>query len=162
MLGVTGKDPARVHELLLRGTLVNGASRFRWSGWDADLAALESLLASMPGAEPDRPFLGERSIHAVLRGPNCRIDLTREAGVVRRFLHRRSFWAVLMEMAAAGSPRYLEYSYSQRADCFRLDLTSSTAAALRENAGFLKYSALESRVRNSLIQSIDFFVARES
>jgi len=162
MLGITGKDPARVHELLLRGTLVSGASRFRWTGWDADLAALESLLASMPGAEPDRPFLGERSIHAVLRGPTCRIDVTREAGVVRRFLRRRSFWAVLMELAAAGSPRYLEYSYSQRADCFRLDLTSAAAAALRENAGTLKYSALESRVRNSLIECIDFFVARGS
>ena len=32
MLGVTGKDEARVRELLLRGTLVSGASRFRWTG----------------------------------------------------------------------------------------------------------------------------------
>ena len=30
MLGLTGKDEARVRELLLRGTLVSGASRFRW------------------------------------------------------------------------------------------------------------------------------------
>ena len=33
MLGITGKDEARVRELLLRGALVSGASRFRWSGW---------------------------------------------------------------------------------------------------------------------------------
>ena len=31
MIGITGKDEARVHELLLRGTLVSGASRFRWA-----------------------------------------------------------------------------------------------------------------------------------
>ena len=36
MLGVTGKDEARIRELLLRGTLVSGASRFRWAGWEAD------------------------------------------------------------------------------------------------------------------------------
>ena len=34
MLGVTGKDEARIREMLLRGTLVSGASRFRWAGWD--------------------------------------------------------------------------------------------------------------------------------
>src|SRR5450756_1325760 len=38
MLGVTGKDEARIRELLLRGSLVSGASRFRWTGWDAGLA----------------------------------------------------------------------------------------------------------------------------
>ena len=35
MLGVTGKDEARIAELLLRGSLVSGASRFRWTGWPA-------------------------------------------------------------------------------------------------------------------------------
>ena len=33
MLGVAGKDEGRIRELLLRGTIVSGASRFRWSGW---------------------------------------------------------------------------------------------------------------------------------
>jgi len=35
VLGVTGKDEARIRDLLLRGTLVSGASRFRWPGWEA-------------------------------------------------------------------------------------------------------------------------------
>jgi hypothetical protein len=161
MLGVTGKAPRRVHELLLRGALVSGASRFRWTGWDADVAALESLLASFPESEPDRPFAGERAIRAVLRGPVCRIDITREAGVPRRFLHRGSFWAALMELAAAGAPRYVEYSYKPRADCYRMELTPAAAAALREHAGDLKYSALESQVRNAALDSIDFYVARK-
>ena len=161
MLGLTGKDPRRVHELLLRGTLVGGASRFRWTGWDADLAALESLLAGFPESEPDRPFTCERAVRAVLRGPVSRIDIPREAGEPRRWLHRGSFWAALMEVAAAGAPRYIEYSYKLRADCYRLELTRVAAGALRERAGDLRYSALESQVRNAALDSIDFYVARE-
>jgi hypothetical protein len=56
MLGITGKNEARVRELLLRGTLVSGASRFRWTGWEADLDGLRELLATFPGDDPARPF----------------------------------------------------------------------------------------------------------
>jgi hypothetical protein len=56
MLGTAGKDQARIHELLLRGSLVSGASRFRWQGWDADREAIASLLQSFPDADPRRPF----------------------------------------------------------------------------------------------------------
>src|SRR5205809_6358593 len=62
MLGVTGKDEARVRELLLRGTLVSGASRFRWSGWEADPQSLTALLATFPDAEPMRPFAPDRAV----------------------------------------------------------------------------------------------------
>ena len=30
VLGLAGKDEARIREILFRGTLVSGASRFRW------------------------------------------------------------------------------------------------------------------------------------
>ena len=56
MLGVAGKDEARIREMLLRGTLVSGASRFRWVGWDAEPESLRALLATFPDAEPERPF----------------------------------------------------------------------------------------------------------
>ena len=161
MLGLTGKDAGRVRELLLRGTLVSGGSRFRWTGWDAEIAALESLLATFPDPEPKRAFSAERTICAVLRGPGCRIEVTREAGAPRRFLHGRSFWAVLMELAAAGAPRYIEYSYKLRADCYRVEPARTAAALLRENAGALKYSTLESQVRQAAVESIDLYVARE-
>ena len=42
MLGVTGKDEPRIRELLVRGTLVSGASRFRWAGWEPELDSLRS------------------------------------------------------------------------------------------------------------------------
>jgi len=52
MLGLTGKDAARVRELLLRGTLVSGASRFRWKGFDAAVTGIEmaNLLRAIPSA----------------------------------------------------------------------------------------------------------------
>jgi hypothetical protein len=55
MLGVTGKDEARIRELLLRGSLVSGASRFRWAGWDQDAESLRALLAAFPDPDPTRP-----------------------------------------------------------------------------------------------------------
>src|SRR5512142_1355841 len=79
MLGVAGKDEARIRELLLRGTLVSGASRFRWAGWEADLDSLRELLASFPDSEPGRVFAAERCIRAVLRGGRHAIEIPREA-----------------------------------------------------------------------------------
>src|SRR5690242_15275245 len=61
MLGVTGKDEARVRELLLRGSLVSGATRFRWSGWETDLPSVLELLATFPDPEPMRPFAPARA-----------------------------------------------------------------------------------------------------
>jgi hypothetical protein len=55
MLGVTGKDEARIRQLLLRGTLVSGASRFRWTGCDAAPDDLRLLLATFPDARPPPP-----------------------------------------------------------------------------------------------------------
>jgi hypothetical protein len=161
MLGLTGKDAVRLRELLLRGTLVSGGTRFRWTGWEAEIAAIESLLATFPDPEPERAFSAERAICAVLRGRGCRIEVTREAGTPRRFSRGRSFWAVLMELAAAGAPRYVEYSHQRRADCYRLEPAPAAATVLRENAGALKYSTLEAQVRQAVVESIDFYVARE-
>src|ERR1044071_1039171 len=68
LLGVTGKDEGRVRELLLRGTLVSGASRFRWAGWEADPESLRELLATFPDPDPARPFEAFRCMRANLRG----------------------------------------------------------------------------------------------
>src|ERR1700690_2849100 len=79
MLGVTGKDEQRIRELLLRGTLVSGASRFRWTGWTADLESLRELLASFPDPDPSRQFAAERCVRATLRGGRQVIEIPREA-----------------------------------------------------------------------------------
>ncbi len=162
MLGVTGKERKRIHELLLRGTLVSGGSRFRWAGWDADIEALDGLLSTFPDSDPERPFSHARAVHAVLRGAASSIEISRETGSSRRFLRRRSFWDALIEAAAAGTPRYLAYSYKHRADCYRIELPPEAVEALRRGASALRYSSLEAQVRTASFQAIEFYVARET
>jgi hypothetical protein len=161
MLGITGKNLDRIHDLLLRGTLVSGASRLRWQGWDADPDSLREVLASFPGAEPDRPFARERCMRVVLRRANTQIDISREVGSQRRLLRRASFWDVLMEVAGTGAPRYLEYSYRDRADRYRVELSPEAAARLRQNAPMIRYSAIEAQIQAGAPESMDLYVTRE-
>src|SRR5438874_13125515 len=74
MLGITVKDGPRIRDLLLRGTLVAGASRFRWQGWPAELEDVRQLLATFPDADPSRPFAAERCVRAILRGGRQAIE----------------------------------------------------------------------------------------
>ena len=64
LLGVTGKDEARIREVLRRGTLVSGASRFRWVGLEADSESVTELLAGFPDPDPTRHFAAGRCMRA--------------------------------------------------------------------------------------------------
>src|SRR6266404_1704184 len=86
LLGVAGKDEARIGELLLRGSLVSGASRFRWQGWEADRDAV-------------RAFSADRCMRAVLRGGRQSVELPREAAERKGMFQRASFWDVAMGIA---------------------------------------------------------------
>ena len=160
MLGVTGKDAARVRELLLRGSLVSGASRFRWTGWEADLDALRELLAGCPGDDPARVFAAERCVLAVLRGGRQAIHIPREAGARKPFLRRASFWDLLMETAAAGEIQYQHYSYKDRADCYRLHLPLDAAEKLRTGGEAIRYSSLRDQIRSAGFLWADLYVER--
>jgi hypothetical protein len=160
MLGITGKDPERVRELLRRGSLVAGASRFRWEGWDADHASIEAALATFPDPDPARRFTRGSCLRAVLKGPNHRIDIPREAASQRRLFRKRSFWDVLMDLAEGAELRYAGYSYRDHADHYTLDLPAPDAARLRESGGALRYSSLETQVRQARIEAIEFYVER--
>jgi hypothetical protein len=159
-LGLTGKDLVRLRELLQRGTLVSGASRLRWTGWDAAPAALQAALDTFPDSDPARSFTPECCVHAVLKGAGYRIEIPREAGSRKRLFRRRSFWDVLMALAAQSAPRYLEYSYRERADCYLADLSPAAVQHLRQHARMLKYSRLENQLRSAPLDSIAFYVKR--
>src|SRR4051794_8657599 len=111
MLGVTGKDEARIRELLVRGTLVSGASRFRWAGWEPDLADVRQLLDTFPDPDPTCAFLPARCTRVVLRGGRQPVEITREAGSRKGLFQRRAFWDLLMEVIADAAPEYSGYSY---------------------------------------------------
>ncbi|HUI52901.1 MAG TPA: hypothetical protein VLX60_14030 [Terriglobales bacterium] len=164
MLGVTGKDEARICDLLLRGTLVSGASRFRWTGWEADMESVRVLLAAFPDPDPTRPFISSQCTRVVLRGPRQPITIPRDAaerrGVVASLLRRKSFWDHLMSTANSGDSRYAGYSYRDRADVYHLPLPAPGLKRIREAARLVRYTALQAQIRNSPIESAELYVAR--
>ncbi|HEY1204084.1 MAG: hypothetical protein ABSH46_21310 [Bryobacteraceae bacterium] len=160
MLGATGKDAARIGELLRRGSFVSGASRLRWSGWAADPDAIAAVLATFPDADPGRPFERESCVRAVLKGTPGRVEIERAAGSARRLFRRRSFWDALMDLAEASAPAYAGYSYRHRADHYSVALTPAATELLRESAGAIRYSTLEAAVRRARVESVELYVER--
>jgi len=155
-----GKQLERIGETLKRGTLVSGASRLRWEGFDAEIETLSALLSQFPDPDPARPFRTEGCRGILLLGPAARIEIPREAASKRRFLRRRSFWDAVIEHAA--HPVYESYSYRERADIYAARLTPAQTARLREEAGLLSYSSLARLVAASFFDRLQLAVSRET
>jgi hypothetical protein len=162
MLAITGKDEGRIQELLRRGTFVSGASRFRWQGWDAERESIRTLLAGFPDPQPGRVFSAPLCTRAVLRGGRQAVEIRREAGKRRPLLRRNSFWDLLMDLVARSEPEYHDYSYSARADEYRMPVSLEQAKLLRDASDLLRYTTLRDQVRSVAFDSADLFVLREA
>lgn len=160
LLGVTGKDAARIRDLLLRGTMVSGASRFRWAGLEADEPSIRALLGTFPDPDPARPFAAAHCVRVLLLGGRSAIPIMREAASRKAFFRRTSFWDVLLGIVSAAGPVYSGYSYRDRVDCYRTTISLDAARNLRASARLLRYSRLEEQVRSAGIQSAELFVIR--
>lgn len=160
ILRVTGKDAGRVREILRQGTVVNGASRFRWEAIHAEAEEVTVALAGFPDAEPWRPFEAARCVRARLAGTRAPIELEREAASRRRWLRRRSFWEAVLEAAAKAAPTYHGYSYGDRADVYHAELSGETAAWLREQSRLLPYESLALTIREASCQRLELWVER--
>ena len=160
VLGVTGKDEARIRDLLLRGTLVSGASRFRWTGWDAEAEGIREVLATFPDPEPLRAFAPEACIRTILRGGRQAIDIVREAGARKGMFQRRSFWDVLMTVVGGTPPAYLGYSYRDRVDRYLREFTHAETAQLRAVSASLRYSVLRDQLRSVAFTQAELLVKR--
>jgi hypothetical protein len=160
LLGIAGKDESRIREILLRGTLIIGASRFRWAGWDADVASLRELLATFPDADPARPFAAAGCIRATLRGGRHAIEIPREAAARKSLFQRKTFWDLLMEVVAASGPAYSGYSYRDRADRYLRQFTPAETERVRAAATAVRYSALRDQIRREGFVQAELYVTR--
>jgi hypothetical protein len=160
MLGVTGKDQPRIRELLLRGTLVSGASRFRWTGWEPDLESLRELLATFPDPEPGRPFAANRCVRATLRGGRQPVEIARDAVARKSLFQRESFWDLLMQAIGATPPTYAGYVYRERADRYLREFTHAEIAHLRAHCGSVKYTTLRDRILSIAFTHAELYVTR--
>ena len=134
IVSVTGLDRERVAQILRSGAVVYHGYRYWWNGFEALASDLDAALAGYPAADASRAF-DAAACSAVIfesRGAPSRrlVEVSREAGGRRRFLRWRSFWDVLMDLARARGPAYVEYSYVRRADIYSLDLGHDDAGRL--------------------------------
>jgi hypothetical protein len=159
MLAITGKDELRICEFLKRGSMLSGASRFRWVGWEVEREPLRELLATFPDPDPSRPFDPRRCSRAVLRGGKLPIEIPRESAGRKSFFHRDAFWEVLMEMAANGAV-YGGYSYRDRADRFFRDLAFAEAQRLRTASHTVRFHTLRDQIQNFAFVQAELLVAR--
>src|SRR5262252_5156786 len=65
ILRVSGKDLARIRQLLHSGTVVYHFYRYNWAGFDVNDAELAAVLSRFPDADPSRPFAAEACKRAV-------------------------------------------------------------------------------------------------
>jgi hypothetical protein len=141
VLSVTGKDAARIKQILRSGTVVFHFYRYWWSGFDIDQSELAGLLARFPDPDPSREFRGiECTLVAIESGtspPRATLEIPKEA-ISRRGLFRgRSFWDALLAEASSSPVGYHGYSFAHRADLYRLDLTPESRARLAAAAASL-------------------------
>jgi hypothetical protein len=160
VLGLAGKDEARIREILLRGTLVAGASRFRWAGWEAGAEDLRALLATFPEPNPRLPFDPARCFRAVLRGGRRAIEIPREAAARKGLFRRATFWDVLMEIAVAEGTVYSGYSYRERADLYARDFSASEVARLRAASEALRYSTIRQQIEVAGFRTAELYATR--
>jgi hypothetical protein len=160
VLGLAGKDEARIREILLRGTLVSGASRFRWEGFRAEAEELREALAAFPDPNPGLAFDAARCVHAVLRGGRQAIEIPREVAERKGIFTRASFWDALMEAVGAGAV-YAGYSYRTRADRYTHVFSGAEIERLRVAGGSVRYNTLRDQVRTVAFTSAELFAARE-
>jgi hypothetical protein len=151
ILSVAGKDVTRIRQLLHSGTVVYHFYRYSWAGFDAKESELAAALARFPDDQPSRPFGANQCTNAVFDGaganPRHLLDLDRAAASRRRLFRGESFWESLLETAAQKNPHYQKYSYSRRADLYRLDLDSEISLRIAEAANRLASGKLRSVLR---------------
>ena len=157
MLGMTGKNSARIRDLLARGSLVSGGSRIRWAPFDVLESDVTRHLSQYPDSEPEMPFEPSRCTLAEIHLGAKRLPIEKKAGEKRKFLRRRSFWGELMAMAA---PQYVEYSYKERADLFRWKPDAADQPRLRDAALLLPFASYSAQIRSGVVTAIDLYVTR--
>jgi hypothetical protein len=151
ILSVTGKDAARVRQILHSGTVVYHFYRYTWAGFDADEVELSAALMRFPDADPSRPFLANQCTLAIFESadvlPKHLLELDRAAGVKRRMFRRQSFWARLLEIACNEKPAYQSYSYAHRADLYQLNLNQEIFLQISQAAQHLAPGSLRSALK---------------
>lgn len=151
VLRVTGKDAARVRQILRSGTIAYHYHRYWWAGFEPGEIELAEALADFPDADPTRAFRAGECVAVVFEsGGVAAREITRierAAASRRRWLRPRSLWDCLLAPALATAPAYHGYSYEWSADAFRREVSAEEAGKLEAEAERLAPRALRRSLR---------------
>lgn len=150
VLGVTGKHPDRVRQILRSGSVSFHGYHYSWSGFPLEDHELAALLAQFPDPDPSRAFRAELCTAVVIEAgspPRPLLELERAVTSRKRLFRRRSFWHALLAAAATGPLAYDGYSYQWRADLYRLELGGESQTALLASAKSLAPRDLHRNLR---------------
>ena len=154
VVSVTGKDPARVQQILRSGTVVYHVYRYSWEPLTADLAELERLLAPFPDDDPSRPFVPNEATAVLLEmgGGTQRVvmEISQREALQKKLFAKQSPWSVLIAFASVHPARYERYDHGRKADLFRLLLPFDQAQQLL--AGMLAAAPRKLRYRWSTLR----------
>lgn len=150
ILCVTGKDLKRVQQILRTGTVVFHFYRYWWQGFETDAAELSMVLAEFPADDPSRAFRADActiiALESAVKGRQP-LDVKKADANRKSLFASRSFWECSLALAEAPQEiKYAGYSFSRRADLYRVELSDEQAARLQRNAGKCASRALRGAV----------------
>ena len=151
VLSVTGKDTARIKQILRSGTVVFHFYRYWWPGFDIDLSELAGLLARFPDPDPSREFRSsECTMLAIESGslpPRPTLEIAQKAISHKGLFRGRSFWDAVLYEVSLTPVTYHGYSFAHRADLYCLDLTAESRARLNAAAASLAPRAMRKELQ---------------
>jgi hypothetical protein len=146
VLSVTGKDAARIRQILRSGTVVFHFYRYWWPGFDIDEPELTQILRRFPDPDPSREFRGAEctiiAIESAATPPRPSAEIEKRAISTSRLFRRQSFWDALLNEVSSNPLAYHGYSFAHRADLYRLELTAESRARLAAAAVALSPRAI--------------------
>jgi hypothetical protein len=133
VVSVTGKNVARVQQILRAGTVVYNGYRYWWQGFAAGEDEITDMLAVFPDDDPGLAFDATRvtAVSLEIGGGTQRtlVGFARKDAAAKKLFHKRSPLEILLGAAKDSSLRYEKYSHADRADIYRAHLSSDVAAS---------------------------------
>jgi hypothetical protein len=134
VVSVTGKNVPRVQQIFRAGTVVYNGYRYWWPGFAANEDEIADLLAVFPDDDPALLFNPDRVTEVSLEigGGTQRVlvGIDRGEATDRRLFRKQSPMEILLSGIRDSPPRYEKYSYSERADVYRVQLSFEVGASL--------------------------------
>ena len=160
IIGVCGKNGARLATILSRGSLVSGETRYRWAPFQVSPKEVDGILDQFPDHDPELAFDGARCFRMVFRDGLGEFEITREAGSQKRVFRRKGFWDDALAVLGRLDLQCERYSYSEEADVFVAELPHETRLRLAQLAPRLRFTMLEARLRSLGSDCVSLYARR--